>query len=77
MMNFNDFASSLVTLFHIMVVNNWFQTTNMCTAVAGNNWPRVYFASFWVVTVLIMLNLVISFVLEIYGEVEEKYAKSY
>ena len=29
LMNFNDFYYSLVTLFHIMIVNNWFVTVNM------------------------------------------------
>ena len=66
LMNFNDFGASFVTLFHIMIVNNWFVTCDMFSDIVGNNWPRVYFISFWVFTVLIMLNLVISFVLEIY-----------
>ena len=73
-MNFNDFPSSFVTLFHIMIVNNWFITTDMCCIVMNSDWPRVFFASFWLCTVLIMLNLVISFVLEVYSEAEEKYA---
>ena len=29
LMNFNDFGSSIVTLFHILVVNNWYITTDM------------------------------------------------
>jgi len=74
-MNFNDFPSSFVTLFHIMIVNNWFNTTDMCCIVMESRWPVLYFVSFWIFTVLIMLNLVISFVLELYGEAEEKYAK--
>lgn len=65
-MNFNDFGASLVTLFHIMVVNNWFITCDMICLVMGSIWPRVYFVLFWICTVLIMLNLVISFVIEIY-----------
>jgi len=66
LMNFNDFPSSLVTLFHIMVVNNWFITCNMYCDVVGSNYPQVFFILFWVVTVLIMLNLVIAFMIEIY-----------
>lgn len=67
LMNFNDFGSSLVTLFHIMVVNNWYVTANMYLVVVDSTWPLIYFISFWAITVLVMLNLVISFVLEIYG----------
>ena len=65
-MNFNDFGMSIITLFHIMVVNNWFITCNMYCDVVGSYYPQVYFISFWVVTVLIMLNLVIAFMIEIY-----------
>ena len=80
-MNFNDFGASLVTLFHIMIVNNWYVTVDMITFDLGNNWVKVYFASFWVTVVLVMLNIVTSFVLEIYagaaGEIlaEERQAK--
>ena len=71
MINFNDFVSSLITLFHLMVVNNWYNTTNMLCDVVGNRWPRVYTFSFIVITVWIMLSLVISFVLEIHSTVSE------
>ena len=70
LMNFNDFPASMVTLFHIMIVNNWFITCDMLCMVHGNNFPRMLFSAFWVVTVLIMLNLVISFILEIYSDTE-------
>ena len=77
LMNFNDFTMSMVTLFHILVINNWFITCDMCCKVVGNDWPRAYFITFWIVTVLIMVNLVISFVLEIYAEMDEKYSKAH
>jgi two pore calcium channel protein, plant len=77
LMNFNDFLSSMVTLFHIMVVNNWYITCDMLCTVKGNSWPIFFFVSFWILTVLIMLNIVIAFVLEIYssvqGEIDRKY----
>merc|ERR1711957_1045362 len=43
----------------------------MGTDGVPSNWPRTFFVAFWVLTVLIMLNLVISFVLEIYSETGE------
>lgn len=69
LMNFNDFGASLVTLFHIMIVNNWYVTCEMYVYVFETRWCVLFFLAFWVLTVLIMLNLVISFVLEIYGTV--------
>ena len=70
LMNFNDFANSMVTLFHVMVVNNWFVTCNMYKDITGNNSPEVFFVSFWILTVLIIFNLVISNIIEIYDSVE-------
>ena len=77
LMNFNDFPASMVTLFHIMIVNNWFITCNMLCEIKGSALPRMFFTSFWVLTVLIMLNLVISFILEIYSDTEGEVALTY
>ena len=71
LMNFNDFLASMITLFHILVINNWNQTTDMYCYVLKSDWPRVFFGAFWVLTVLIMLNIVISFVLETYSTTSE------
>jgi len=49
----------------------------MFTDVIGNNWPRVYFISYWVIVNLVVLNIVISFVLEIYDTVGEDIAKAH
>ena len=81
LMNFNDFGSSVITLFHIMVVNNWFITCNMYIKVTDDRTlPELFFISFWILTVLIIFNLVISNVIEIYisveGNVETKFAKA-
>ena len=72
LMNFNDFGSSMVTLFHIMVVNNWFITCNMFIDISGSHLPKFFFISFWIFTVLIIFNLVISNIIEIYDSVEEE-----
>jgi len=81
LMNFNDFGASLVTLFHIMVVNNWWITCNMFIDIdcgfPVENCPlklrsQLFFVSFWILTVLIIFNLIISNVIEIYDSVEEE-----
>ena len=71
LMNFNDFGASMLTLFHIMIVNNWYLTCNMYKDISQNVIPQVFFISFWVLTVLIIFNLVISNVIEIYASVED------
>ena len=80
LVNFNDFGSSIITLFHIMVVNNWFVTTNMLSGLYdGAAWPKIFVASFWVFVVLIVANLIIANVIEIYdarySEVESLFEK--
>jgi len=71
LLNFNSFASSLVTLFHFMVVNNWFLTIRMYSAVLGSAaLPTLFFVTFWCFVVLILLNVIIALILEIYSSVE-------
>ena len=71
LLSFNSFASSLVTLFHFMVVNNWFITIDMYRAVTDYQFsPVIFFFTFWCFVVLILLNVVLSLVLEIYSSVE-------
>ena len=56
LLNFNDYGASLITLFHQMVVNNWFITVNMFVEIEGpgsSAWVRCFFVSFWIVIVLI------------------------
>ena len=43
----------------------------MFTDIEGNNWPRVYFVTFWIMVVLIMLNCLLSILIEVYGTVTE------
>ena len=72
LINFNDMYASMITLFHVLVVNNWNQTTDMYCTICESHWPRVYFSTYWVICTLIMLNIVISFVLEIYGSIGDE-----
>ena len=71
LLNFNDFCSGLVVLFHIMVVNNWYVTTDMYVSVVETKWPIVFFAIFWVFAVLICLNIITASVIEIYSASED------
>ena len=65
--NFHDFASSLVTLWDVMVVNNWFIFLDKfaCDSRFGK-WAKIYFIVWWLVSAIISVNLFISLVLEIF-----------
>ncbi|KAF1317836.1 Two pore calcium channel protein 1, partial [Globisporangium splendens] len=65
--NFNDFASSLVTLFELLIVNNWYVTMEGAEVVTSK-WSRIYFISFYIIGVVMVLSLVVAFVVEAYFE---------
>jgi len=77
--NFNDLASSFVTLFSIMVVNNWFVTVNMFVYACALHPEKqisefnvkMYFILFWYASVIISLNLVVAFILDGYDDILE------
>ncbi|KAL2076937.1 hypothetical protein ACEWY4_027468 [Coilia grayii] len=61
--NFDDFASSLVLLYNIMVVNNWHVFTDAYSRYT-TEWSKVYFVSWWLVSSVIWVNLFIALILE-------------
>jgi hypothetical protein len=64
--NFSSLSSALVVLFQQMVVNNWVIVMEGAVAAAGNEWPRLYFISFWVSCVVIVMNVLIAFLIDAY-----------
>ena len=68
--NFNDLLSSYLTLFSLLVVNNWQMTVNTCTAVLSHNTVyRLYFYLFYYVSVIVGMNLVIAYAIDMYRSV--------
>ena len=76
LLNFNSFASSMVTLFSFLVVNNWIVTINMYQAVVSPyTYPEVFFVTFWCSCSLILMNVIVALIIEIYSSVEPEVAK--
>lgn len=63
--NFHDFAAALVLLWNIMVVNNWHVFLE-AFSYATNKWAQLYFIAWWLVSVIITINLFISLVIEVF-----------
>ncbi|XP_029645945.1 two pore calcium channel protein 2-like [Octopus sinensis] len=61
--NFDDFASSLMVLWDIMVVNNW-QVFLSAYASATSKFSYLYFVFWWLFSVVIVLNLLTALILE-------------
>jgi len=60
--NFNDMCSGMVTLYELLVVNNWFEIVDGFTAAVGEG-AVVFFIIWYIFGVLIILNIVVSFIL--------------
>lgn len=61
--NFDDFAAALITLWDLMVVNNWQVFLDAFRRHAGP-WSEVYFVSWWLVSSVIWVNLFLALLLE-------------
>ncbi|XP_057487817.1 two pore calcium channel protein 1A-like [Actinidia eriantha] len=69
--NFNDYPNGMVTLFNLLVMGNWQVWMQSYADLTGTSWAYAYFISFYLITVLLLLNLVIAFVLEaFFAEIE-------
>ncbi|XP_027009051.1 two pore channel protein 2 isoform X2 [Tachysurus fulvidraco] len=61
--NFDDFASSLVLLYDVMVVNNWHVFMDAYTRYT-TEWSKVYFVSWWFTSSVMWVNLFVALILE-------------
>ncbi|XP_076445544.1 two pore channel protein 2-like [Babylonia areolata] len=61
--NFDDFAASLVVLWDVMVVNNWMVFLEAYRA-ATSAWSYLYFVAWWLISVIIVLNLFTALIME-------------
>ncbi|XP_063640305.1 two pore channel protein 2 isoform X14 [Pan troglodytes] len=61
--NFDDFAAALVTLWNLMVVNNWQVFLDAYRRYSGP-WSKIYFVLWWLVSSVIWVNLFLALILE-------------
>lgn len=74
--SFEDLISSLLTLFHLSIVNNWNITLKGAMA-ATNSWSCIYFLLFYVTTVVIVMNLFVATVLDAFStEIEKRQSEA-
>ena len=56
-----------------MIVNNWFVVVGYIAAIEGRpTFVRCFFIAFWIITVLILMNLIVAMVLEVHDSLEDK-----
>eukprot|EP01012_Entosiphon_sulcatum_P048453 TRINITY_DN6693_c0_g1_i1.p1 TRINITY_DN6693_c0_g1~~TRINITY_DN6693_c0_g1_i1.p1 ORF type:complete len:776 (+),score=86.95 TRINITY_DN6693_c0_g1_i1:42-2330(+) len=64
-LNFDTLPSAFVVLFNLMVVNNWYELLDAYRRATGP-WAIVYFVCWYVAMVLVVLNVLTSFVIDAY-----------
>jgi len=74
-LTFNDICSGMVTLFLIMLVNNWFMVADGYLLASGSIWCGVFFFAWYVVANFIMINIVVAVILDGTGIVSAQMAK--
>ncbi len=68
--NFNDFANSYLVLFELTVVCSWMITTEMYEQVIGTKWVLLYFVSFYIIGVLVGMNILVCFAIDMYQSIK-------
>ena len=62
---FNDFPSALIMLWSLIVNNCWPNLTIQAVAEDENAWQIIYFVLFILITIVIIFNIVIGFILDV------------
>ena len=61
--NFHNLPRAYVTLFELMVVNNWHIIMEGYASVTGSDWSRLFFMSFYLFT-MVVVTIIVAFILE-------------
>ncbi|XP_070577947.1 two pore calcium channel protein 1-like isoform X1 [Ptychodera flava] len=63
--NFNDILRSFVLLFELTVVNQWHVLASGYV-LTSSKWARLYFVFFHITVVIVLMNIFVAFVLEVF-----------
>jgi hypothetical protein len=63
-LNFNDLPSGFVTLFALMIVNNWYEIAQGFMLATNSDIVSIYFVIFFVIVNLVVLNIVMALVID-------------
>lgn len=65
-LNFDTVGRAYITLFVLLVVNNWFIIMEGCIHVSSQ-WAVVYFVVFYLVAVIVVTNVALAFLLSVFN----------
>ena len=71
-LNFNDFGSGLITLFSMMLFNNWqFIWEQFDFTIESKVTTNCFFLSFMVMATYVIINILMAFVIDVYTSIED------
>ena len=71
-LNFNDFASGLITLFSMQLFNNWqFIWEQFNFTIESRVTTNCYFLSFMVMATYVIINILMAFIIDVYTSIED------
>ena len=76
LVNFDDILHSFITLFVLMIVNNW-QVVAKGYAAITSTWSYLFFIFFYLFVVLVITNVTAAFVLDLYDSISTTLDKSF
>ena len=71
LINFNDFSSANITMFILMIVNNWQVIVQEYQVITGSNMCILFFVAFYYFGVLIGLNILLAFFIDMYQSIQQ------
>jgi len=74
-LNFNCFLDGMVTLFTLMCMNNWSDTSDGYMQVTQSYMSQAYFVAFTLICNMIILNILIALILDCTGALKEELEK--
>jgi len=74
--NFNDFGSSFMTCFALMMINNM-NVTMAALSYVSTPYLKSYFVLFYFIAIMLILNICHTFILDIYVKIKRKEEKNF
>merc|ERR1719395_36313 len=75
-LTFNDILSGMITLFLVMLVNNWYIVADGYMLASGTIWCGIFFFAWYVIANFVMINIVVAVILDGTGVVSGQLAKA-
>lgn len=71
-MNFDSLFTACSSLFYLLVQNDWPVIMEGLVASFDSDAPRLYFVFFWIISIVMCVNVITAFIIEAFGEEKQR-----